>query len=427
MTASSTTDAVVDGIKAMALDHVSMRKEYFPNHCNEAKSSSKHHADYYYPDDTTSDSTVTATAKDLSRHATEKRNDWINEIEHSFDSSCNDNNYTLDDFNAHETNIMQSYLEPNCPEYIDSPPLPKQKSKFSAIKSKVKRVFCIASPTSHHHHPQQQVLMRSSLPVFPTTATDTCNSSVDTRWNPSIDSSICSSSTLRPPDQTSTHSSNSNASGYKPHSRGFQHSNSGSFPLAAAQKQPQRHSTVTRIRNRFSRTPSLGTLPMSVPAPPIKGILKKQTSASATATKPTKTMRPSLSRPASALLPTDPRQQHQPRKKRWSTTRFSVYSSNPHTKKRYSVFSVMNNDKRRSQPLQHTLQPVESGRVHFNMYLDVQETYAKGDYDRSSDPDAVCNRLTAATATQIKEELNEFKLNDMKVHDYSRKYTHFFT
>ncbi|GAN06999.1 hypothetical protein MAM1_0144c06489 [Mucor ambiguus] len=406
MTTSSTTDAIVDGIKTMALDH--------------------HHADYYYPDDSTSDSTVTATAKDLSRHTTEKRNDWMDEIEHSFESSCNDNNYTLDDFNAHETTIMQSYLEPSCLEYTDQPPAPRQKSKFSVIKSKVKRVFCIASPASNHHHhsQQQQVLMQSSLPVFPTSTTR--NSSVDTRWNPSIDSSICSSSTLRPPDQTSTHSSNSNASSSKSYSCGFQRSSSSSSAIVAAQKPPQRHSTVSRIKNRFSRTPSLGTLPMSVPVPPIKGILKKQTNA-ATSTKPTKTMRPSLSRPASALLPANPRQPHQPRKKRWSTTRFSVYSSNPHTKKRYSVFSVMNSDKRRSQPLQQTLIPTESGRVHFNMYLDVQETYAKGDYDRSSDPDAVCNRLTAVTATQIKRELNYFKLHEMEVHDYSREYTHFFT
>ncbi|KAL9560139.1 hypothetical protein MBANPS3_000103 [Mucor bainieri] len=409
MTASSTTDAIVDGMKAMALDH--------------------HHADYYYPDDSTSDSTVTATAKDLSQHATEKRNDWMDEIEHSFESSCNGNNYTLDDFNAHEITIMQSYLEPSCPEYKDPPPLPRQKSKFSVIKSKVKRVFCISSPASHHHHhhpsqqQQQQVLMQSSLPVFPTTVTSGSDS-VDTRWNPSIDSSICSSSTLRPPDQTSTHSNSSNASSSKSYSCGFQYSNNSSSPLVTAQKPSQRHSTVSRIKNRFSRTPSLGTLPMSVPAPAIKGILKKQTNTASTA-KSARTVRTSLTtRPASALLPTNPRQ---PRKKRWSTARFSVYSSNPHTKKRYSVFSVMNSDKRRSQPLQQTLVPAESGRVRFNMYLDVQETYAKGDYDRSSDPDAVCNRLTAATATQIKRELNYFKLHEMEVHDYSREYTHFFT
>lgn len=319
---------------------------------------------------------------------------------------------------------MQSYLEPSCPEYMDPPPMPaRQKSKLSVIKSKVKRVFCIASPASHHppsSSAQQQVLMQSSLPTFPTT-TATSSLSVDTRWNPSIDSSICSSSTLRPPDQTSTHSNNSNtSSSSKSYSCGFQYSNSSTCPFEApAQKPPKRHSTVSRIKSRFSRTPSLGTLPMSVPAPPIKGILKKQT----------KTMRPSLARPASALLSTtDTRQhQHQPRKKRWSTTRFSVYSSNPQTKKRYSVFSAMNSDKRRSQPLQQTVPPAEGGRVRFNVYLDVQETYAKGDYDRSSDPDAVCNRLTAATATQIKRELNYFKLHEMQVHDYSREYTHFFT
>lgn len=380
----------------------------------------KQNHDYYYPDDTTSDSTVTATVKDLSQHVTtEKRsannnsNDWIDEIEHSFESSCNDNNYSLDNFNAYETTIMQSYLEPNCPNSIQQPI--KQKSRFSVIKSKVKRAFCISSQQKQQqlHTDKQQILMQSSLPVLPTD---------HTRWNPSIDSSICSSSTLRPPDQTSTHSNNSNASSYKSyqyrHSCGFNNSSSTFITSAKSQQQKRRHSTVSRIKDRFSRTPSLGTLPISVPAPPIKGILKKHSTK-------TTTMRPPLPRPNSVILSADSLLPQQ-KLKRGSTARFSVYSNNQNTKKRYTVLSMMNNpNKRKSQPL--NLPQQQGGRVlRFNKLVDIHETYAKGDYDRSSDPDAVCTRLTATIATQIKQELNYFKHYEMIVHDSSRIHTHYF-
>ncbi|KAI8636446.1 hypothetical protein BD408DRAFT_322741, partial [Parasitella parasitica] len=55
--------------------------------------------------------------------------------------------------------------------------------------------------------------------------------------------------------------------------------------------------------------------------------------------------------------------------------------------------------------------------LRFNESVDVEETYAKGDYDRSSDAEAICTRLNAAVATQIKQELNYFKLHEMVVHD----------
>lgn len=64
--------------------------------------------------------------------------------------------------------------------------------------------------------------------------------------------------------------------------------------------------------------------------------------------------------------------------------------------------------------------------VRFSKLVSVRETYSKAGYDRGSDPDAVCTRLTPAMAQQIKEELNAYKLHEMQVHEYSRVHTHFF-
>jgi hypothetical protein len=64
--------------------------------------------------------------------------------------------------------------------------------------------------------------------------------------------------------------------------------------------------------------------------------------------------------------------------------------------------------------------------IRFTKLVSVRETYSKGDYDRGSDPEAVCTRLTPAMAQQIKEELNAYKLHEMQVHEYSRVHTHFF-
>lgn len=64
--------------------------------------------------------------------------------------------------------------------------------------------------------------------------------------------------------------------------------------------------------------------------------------------------------------------------------------------------------------------------IRFNKFLNVHETWSREEYDRSSDPEAVCTKLTAALAQDIKEELNNFKLHEMAVHDSSRINTHFF-
>ncbi|ORZ18026.1 hypothetical protein BCR42DRAFT_294482, partial [Absidia repens] len=59
-------------------------------------------------------------------------------------------------------------------------------------------------------------------------------------------------------------------------------------------------------------------------------------------------------------------------------------------------------------------------RVRFISTAKVQDTFSKYDYDRASDPYAVCTRLTADLAQQIKDELNAFKLEEMMVHRQSR-------
>ncbi|KAI9471896.1 MAG: hypothetical protein EXX96DRAFT_622086 [Benjaminiella poitrasii] len=56
--------------------------------------------------------------------------------------------------------------------------------------------------------------------------------------------------------------------------------------------------------------------------------------------------------------------------------------------------------------------------VRFTKLVSVRETYSKTDYDRGSDPNAVCSRLTPEIAQQIKEELNCYKLHEMQVHEY---------
>ncbi|KAI8339155.1 hypothetical protein BC941DRAFT_512381 [Chlamydoabsidia padenii] len=65
-------------------------------------------------------------------------------------------------------------------------------------------------------------------------------------------------------------------------------------------------------------------------------------------------------------------------------------------------------------------------RVRFLTTITVQDTFSRHDYDRASDAHAVCTRLTPPLAQQIKDELNVFKLEEMKVHRLSRCNTQFF-
>lgn len=62
--------------------------------------------------------------------------------------------------------------------------------------------------------------------------------------------------------------------------------------------------------------------------------------------------------------------------------------------------------------------------VKFSSEIMLYTTYAGDDYDRHPEEDVACNNLTPALATQIKNELNEFKAQ-MKVDEHSKCYTHF--
>ncbi|SAL96667.1 hypothetical protein [Absidia glauca] len=73
-----------------------------------------------------------------------------------------------------------------------------------------------------------------------------------------------------------------------------------------------------------------------------------------------------------------------------------------------------------------TKRPKRGSRVRFLTMITVQETFASHEYDRASDPYAVCTRLTPPLAQKIKDELNTFKLEEMKVHRLSRCHTQFF-
>lgn len=65
-----------------------------------------------------------------------------------------------------------------------------------------------------------------------------------------------------------------------------------------------------------------------------------------------------------------------------------------------------------------------SGTVSFSSRIVIYDTYDSVDYDRRAEL-ATCNRLTPLLAQQIKEELNNFKM-EMDIHTDSRIYTHFF-
>lgn len=68
--------------------------------------------------------------------------------------------------------------------------------------------------------------------------------------------------------------------------------------------------------------------------------------------------------------------------------------------------------------------PAMPRTVNFSKKIIIFDTYDGQDYDRRAEP-ATCNRLTPLLAQQIKEELNNFKM-EMNVHAESRIYTHFF-
>ncbi|CAO3573479.1 unnamed protein product [Mortierella alpina] len=56
----------------------------------------------------------------------------------------------------------------------------------------------------------------------------------------------------------------------------------------------------------------------------------------------------------------------------------------------------------------------------------IHTTWTSDQYDRTSDPNITAHRLTPAIAQKIKLELNQFKSQEMNVHQESRTHTHFF-
>lgn len=63
-------------------------------------------------------------------------------------------------------------------------------------------------------------------------------------------------------------------------------------------------------------------------------------------------------------------------------------------------------------------------KVSFSPRIIIYDTYDPVEYDRHAEP-ATCNRLNPMLAQQIREELNNLKM-EMEVHAESRIYTHFF-
>ncbi|CAG8501669.1 13527_t:CDS:2 [Ambispora leptoticha] len=64
-------------------------------------------------------------------------------------------------------------------------------------------------------------------------------------------------------------------------------------------------------------------------------------------------------------------------------------------------------------------------RIQFSSTIFIHDTWTKEDYDRRGDQ-TTCNKLTPMLAQRIKQELNEYKLSEMPVHEESKQNTHFF-
>ncbi|KAJ5746964.1 uncharacterized protein N7511_008660 [Penicillium nucicola] len=70
-----------------------------------------------------------------------------------------------------------------------------------------------------------------------------------------------------------------------------------------------------------------------------------------------------------------------------------------------------------------TPQAVAGRNIVFSPRIQFHETWPSGEYDRRGEI-ATCNRLTPLLAQQIREEINNFKM-EMEVHENSKIYTHF--
>ncbi|KAF9109853.1 hypothetical protein BGX27_007119 [Mortierella sp. AM989] len=80
-----------------------------------------------------------------------------------------------------------------------------------------------------------------------------------------------------------------------------------------------------------------------------------------------------------------------------------------------------------SNSLPSCFKPASSKQIQFSTAQPIiHQTWAPDQYDRTSDPNITAHRLTQAIAQKIKLELNQFKSQEMIVHQDSRTHTHFF-
>ncbi|CAO3594121.1 unnamed protein product [Absidia cylindrospora] len=100
-----------------------------------------------------------------------------------------------------------------------------------------------------------------------------------------------------------------------------------------------------------------------------------------------------------------------------TTTTIESSSTKPKSRNLLHLKTTTSNSNKKKKKKYH---------VRFVSTAKVQDTFSKHDYDRASDPYAICTRLTAHLAQQIKDELNAFKLEEMLVHHQSRGNTQFF-
>jgi hypothetical protein len=93
---------------------------------------------------------------------------------------------------------------------------------------------------------------------------------------------------------------------------------------------------------------------------------------------------------------------------------------------RYSTLRQFVNTQLPSSPASSTVSFRKGRKISFNPAVQLHETFSPEDYDRRSDVNSTCQKLTPALAIKIKEDLNNFKLKEMYVHPDSRNNTHFF-
>ncbi|KAF9982717.1 hypothetical protein BGZ75_005810 [Mortierella antarctica] len=97
----------------------------------------------------------------------------------------------------------------------------------------------------------------------------------------------------------------------------------------------------------------------------------------------------------------------------------------------YSNTLANNNTNFRSSPPSPSVKTIHLARPTRQLQFSTAEpiihtTWTSDQYDRTSDPNITAHRLTPAIAQKIKLELNQFKSQEMVVHQESRTHTHFF-